>query len=88
MTVAALTISSPAGTTNLLNVANSGTLTPLRVVNSVTVTNGGVMNITNAALRVDGTLGVDGAMTLQSDGRLAVSNSSMYVGVVSTVKSR
>jgi len=84
LTVGNLTVFSPAGSTNVLSLANSGPTNPLHVVNSLIVTNGGAISITNAVLQVDSAFALDGALALQPDGRLSASNSTMCVGAVST----
>jgi hypothetical protein len=72
LTVGNLTIFSPAGATNTLSLASSGPTNPLHVVNSLIVTNGGAISITNAALQVGGTLGIDGSLLLQPNGTAAL----------------
>lgn len=54
MTVANLTISSPAGSyTNTLFLNNAGMSTPLHVISNLTVLPGGALTILNSALKVD-----------------------------------
>jgi len=54
MTVANLTISSPAGSyTNTLLLNNAGTSTPLHVISNLTILPGGALTIFNSALTVD-----------------------------------
>ncbi|MGD0059239.1 MAG: fibronectin type III domain-containing protein [Verrucomicrobiia bacterium] len=84
LTIGNLTIFSPAGATNTLNLTSAGPTNPLHVINSLTVTNGGAINITNSVLQVDGTFALDGSMTLPPTGQLIGTNASMYIGVVST----
>lgn len=84
LAIGGLTILSPNGSTNTLNMVNAGFASPLHVLNSLTITNGSAMSITNSALQVDGDMRVDGRFTMQPDTQVVMSNTSMYVGSVAT----
>ncbi len=84
MSVGAVTIFSPTGNADVLSLSNAGTATPLHVLNALTITNGGGISITNAALVVDGTFGIDGNVALQPDAQVTATNGLTCVGLVAT----
>jgi Bacterial TSP3 repeat len=84
MTVSNLIVSAPSGNhTNTLSLANVG-LTPLRVLNSLTISVGGVLQVTNSTLRIDGLNGgelvIDGGVGTLTSGSIMATNTSIVVG--------
>ncbi len=81
MTISNLTLSGPVGTINTLSLTNAGLATPLRIFNVLGLNSGGVLLITNSALRVDGGFNLDGIATLNG-GVISVTNpfpSSLHI---------
>jgi PKD repeat protein len=68
MTISNLFVGGPIGTVNTLSLSNAGTVTPLRIFTACIISNGGVLQITNSFLRMDGVSNG----TFEVDGTLAV----------------
>ena len=92
MTINYLTMSAPgsgiSGSHNALFLNNSGLATPLHILDTLTITSGGAVNITNAALRIDGQsiafFPDDGVLTLNTSALLITTNVSTAVGYTGT----
>ena len=84
LTVSDVILSAPGGATNVLNLSNAGTNTPLHVLHTLSVADGAVLHVTNSALSVDGLVdgvfSVDGSLVVNSNS-LLVAGGGLYVGL-------
>lgn len=87
LTISNLTLGGIGTTTNTLYLSNAGTAIPLRVLNALAVTNGGILQITNSFLRVDGLSGglfkIDGTVRM-TNGLMITTNALTVVGASGT----
>jgi hypothetical protein len=95
LTVTDVILSTPSGATNILDLSNAGTTTPLSVLNNFIVSSGGLLRLTGSGLLMqtnvnaamtnstavlsNGVLTVDGTLLLNSNG-VVVANTGIYVG--------
>lgn len=78
LTISNLTISAATGETNALAVADLSQ--PFEVLAQVNINTGGRLELTNATMRVNGVVAVDGAVLLLDDSSLISTNQALAVG--------
>src|SRR5579862_9249333 len=92
LTISNLTVYAPGGKSNILFLGNAGLAQSLDILNSLTISNGGALQVSNSAVRVDALSGgaingaglnIDGVVTLNLGSSLTATNAYTTLGNVS-----
>jgi hypothetical protein len=84
MIISDLVVSAPGVATNTLELSEAGTNTPLQVLDTLIITNGGVLDLSDSALSVEGSsnagFSVDGSVFIEGNSVVTITP-SLYAGL-------